>query len=91
GIGLGGALTLSLAAWIARAGFPPRMMLELGPLTALPHLLMALGYGAGLMLAWPHLSGGRVARALAAAGRTAFTNYLGTTILMTALFSGWGL
>lgn len=91
GIGLGGALTLALAAWIARAGFPPRMMLELGPLTALPHLLMALGYGAGLMLAWPHLSGGRVARVLAAAGRTAFTNYLGTTILMTALFSGWGL
>ena len=35
--------------------------------------------------------GGEHARALAAAGRTAFTNYLGTTIVMTALFSGWGL
>jgi uncharacterized protein len=28
---------------------------------------------------------------IAAAGRAAFTNYLGTSILMTGLFYGWGM
>ena len=92
GIGAGGAMTLALAWWIGARDFPPRAMFGvMQTLTALPHLLMALGYGAGLMLLWPGLAAGLTARALAAAGRTAFTNYLGTTMLMTALFSGWGL
>jgi uncharacterized protein len=92
GIGAGGALTLALAWWIGRHGFPPRAMFGvIQTLTALPHLLMALGYGAGLMLAWPMLAPTRIGLMLAACGRTAFTNYLGTTIVMTALFSGWGL
>jgi uncharacterized protein len=30
-------------------------------------------------------------RRIEAAGRAAFTNYLGTSLLMTALFDGWGL
>jgi len=34
--------------------------------------------------------GGRLTRRIAAAGRAAFTNYLGTSILMTGLFYGWG-
>lgn len=34
--------------------------------------------------------GGWLVDRIAAAGRTAFTNYLGTSILMTALFYGWG-
>ena len=34
--------------------------------------------------------GGPLHRRIAAAGRAAFTNYLGTSILMTALFYGWG-
>lgn len=33
---------------------------------------------------------GRLTARIAAAGRAAFTNYLGTSILMTALFYGWG-
>ncbi|EGD59399.1 hypothetical protein Y88_1554 [Novosphingobium nitrogenifigens DSM 19370] len=92
GIGIGGALTLGLAAWIAARDFPPRAMFEvMQTLTALPHLLMALGYAAGLMRLWPRLAPTRIGVMLAAAGRCAFTNYLGTTILMTAIFSGWGL
>jgi len=35
--------------------------------------------------------GGPLTQRIAAAGRAAFTNYLGTSILMTALFYGWGL
>ncbi|HEX8224593.1 MAG TPA: DUF418 domain-containing protein [Allosphingosinicella sp.] len=34
--------------------------------------------------------GGALTQRIAAAGRAAFTNYLGTSILMTALFYGWG-
>jgi uncharacterized protein len=34
--------------------------------------------------------GGAVVARIAAAGRGAFTNYLGTSILMTGLFYGWG-
>ena len=36
-------------------------------------------------------NGGWLVDRIAAAGRAAFTNYLGTSILMTALFYGWGL
>jgi uncharacterized protein len=35
--------------------------------------------------------GGWLVERLAAAGRAAFTNYLGTSVLMTFLFYGWGL
>ena len=92
GIGAGAITTGALAGWIAAHGFPPRAMLGvIATLTAFPHLAMALGYAAGLMLLWPRLASTRAARVLAATGRTAFTNYLGTTVLMTALFSGWGL
>jgi uncharacterized protein len=34
--------------------------------------------------------GGALTERIAAAGRAAFTNYLGTSILMTGLFYGWG-
>ena len=100
---------------------------------ALPHLAMALGYAALLVLAAPHLlpsppGRGRgwgneagveppplptpdgegfktfhslslgfkglfriLAQQLEAAGRMAFSNYLGTSLVMSALCSGWGL
>lgn len=35
--------------------------------------------------------GGFLTTRIAAAGRAAFTNYLGTTLLVTAVFDGWGL
>ncbi len=35
--------------------------------------------------------GGPLTSRVAAAGRTAFTNYLGTSVLMTGIFYGWGL
>jgi uncharacterized protein len=36
-------------------------------------------------------AGGRLTARIAAAGRAAFSNYLGTSILMTGLFYGWGV
>ncbi|WP_353226577.1 DUF418 domain-containing protein [Novosphingobium sp.] len=92
GTGAGGVLTLALAWWIAVHDFPPRAMFAvIETLSALPHLAMALGYAALLMLASPMVTTTAAGRVLAATGRTAFTNYLGTTVLMGAVFSGWGL
>lgn len=92
GIGIGGALTLALLGWLVAHGWPPRAMFAaLGSLGALPHLLMALGYVAGLLLLWPRLRGRAIASRIMAAGRCAFTNYIGTTVLMGMVFSGWGL
>ena len=92
GIGSGGCLTLALLAWAWPRHFPPHAMSEmLGYWAALPHLLMASGYAAALMLAAPRLLASRPGERLAAAGRLAFTNYLATTLAMCALFDGWGL
>jgi uncharacterized protein len=52
---------------------------------------MTMGYLAALLLLWPRLAQTAAGQRLAAAGRCAFTNYLGTTLIMCALFSGWGL
>lgn len=57
--------------------------------TVIPRLLMILGYAALIILL--SRQGGRLAARISATGRAAFTNYLGTSILMTGLFYGWGL
>ncbi len=51
--------------------------------------LMILAYAAIIIMATR--PGGWLVDRIAAAGRAAFTNYLGTSILMTGLFYGWGL
>ncbi len=92
GIGLGGAVTAALWYWLAANGYPPRAMFAaIDAWTRLPHLAMALGYASAFLLAWPWLAARGIGKALGAAGRCAFTNYLGTTVLMGAIFSGWGL
>ena len=50
--------------------------------------LMVVAYAALAVLAARR--GGWLVARIAAAGRAAFTNYLGTSILMTGLFYGWG-
>ena len=52
-------------------------------------LMMTLAYAALIIIATR--SGGWLVDRIAAAGRTAFTNYLGTSIVMTTVFYGWGL
>lgn len=46
---------------------------------------------AALALVWIGTTDSPLRRRIAAAGRAAFTNYLGTSIAMTLLFYGWGL
>lgn len=92
GLLLGGAMTLAALAWAWPRHFPPvAMNALLASWLALPHLLMALGYAALLVLAAPRLLATWIGKRLVAAGRMAFSNYIATSLAMTALFYGWGL
>lgn len=92
GVLVGGAASVAFLGWVWPLAFPPVAMASgLAYWLAVPHLLMALGYAAALLLAAPHLIGTVPGQRLVAAGRMAFSNYLGMTIVMTALFYGWGL
>ena len=92
GILLGGGMTLIALAWAWPRHFPPvAMSAFLGSWMAVPHLLLALAYAALLMLAAPRLLATRLGARLSAAGRMAFTNYIATSLVMTAIFYGWGL
>ncbi|MFK4002942.1 DUF418 domain-containing protein [Qipengyuania sp. NPDC077563] len=55
-----------------------------------PRLFMTLGYVALLALHAPR-AGSWLGDRLSAAGRVAFTNYLGTSIVMLVVFGNWGL
>lgn len=73
-------------------GYPEMAMhMALGYLLSLPHLATALGYAALLVLAAPRVLETRLGQRIEAAGRMAFSNYLGTTLVMCAIFHGWGL
>ena len=50
---------------------------------------MAVGYAAAIILLTRAV--GPLAQRIAAAGRCAFTNYLGTSLIATGVFYGWGL
>ena len=56
----------------------------------IPRLAMALGMAALLVVFAPGATGWLGSR-ISAAGRAAFTNYLGTSILMLFVFHGWAL
>jgi uncharacterized protein len=92
GTGLGLALTLGFMLWAHPRGYPELAMhLAIGFGLSFPHLLTALGYAALLVLTAPALLQTRLGQRLEAAGTVAFSNYLGTTLVMCGLFSGWGL
>lgn len=54
-------------------------------------LMMTIGYAALLILLVRHASARPWLARVAAAGRAAFSNYLGTSIVMTTIFYGYGL
>jgi uncharacterized protein len=92
GCALGLTTTLATLAWVQPRHFPPIVMdAALRFWLLVPHLCMALGYAALLVLAAPWLTRTGLGRRLAAAGQMAFSNYIGTSLAMTAIFYGWGL
>ncbi|MCB2083611.1 MAG: DUF418 domain-containing protein [Sphingomonadaceae bacterium] len=87
---IGGTLvTIPIALWGASTG--PSYWGSLAALTAfsfLPRLPVVVGLAALLAL-WGAHANGWLGRRIKAAGRAAFTNYLGTSILMLFVFHGW--
>ena len=81
----------ALLAWqLTRDGFTIPMIFAVALAGTTPFRpLMIVAYAALIILATRH--GGALVERIAAAGRAAFTNYLGTSILMTTLFYGYGL
>lgn len=85
-------ISTGLGLWVASTGFD--LITTLANFLAwslIPRLLMTIGYAALLIMAIQSAAGSAFMRRVAAAGRAAFTNYLGTSILMSTIFYGYGL
>lgn len=81
----------ALLAWAAyRAGFEPQFVF-LYVLAATTPFRPAMIVAIAALIILATRRGGWLVDRIAAAGRAAFTNYLGTSILMTTLFYGYGL
>lgn len=82
---------LVLAGLLVGWRFPPLTTAFLTDLGAMPgRWLVAIAHAA-LLVGWLTGPLSRLKARVVAAGRMAFSNYLGTSLLMTALFDGWGL
>jgi uncharacterized protein len=91
-LGIGIAANLVLLAWQFASGLDPIVLLFATFGASVPFdVIMTMGYAALFMgLAQRYATAPLIAR-FAATGRAAFTNYLGTSIVMTFVFYGWGL
>ncbi len=58
--------------------------------SAIPRKMLTIGYAAVLMLVIAHYANSGFISRVAATGQAAFTNYLGTSIVMTTIFYGYG-
>jgi len=88
----GAALSLPLALWVVAGEFELyRTLLVFNGLSGLSQLPMTLGLAA-LLVTWaPKAARTGIGARFIAAGRVAFSNYIGTSLLMVWLFQGWGL
>ena len=90
GLGSAWAAYLLLGLNTIAQGFDQRWVFFASIVASAPfRILGTLGYAALAILALN--PGGWLTERLAAVGRAAFTNYLGTSIIATAIFYGWGL
>lgn len=86
------AISTALGLWVVATGYD--LITTLASFLAwsmIPRLLMTIGYAALLIMAIQSAANAAFIGRVAAAGRAAFTNYLGTSILMSTLFYGYGL
>ncbi len=91
GLLIGGAITLVLALWARENGFTyfGNKAAMIG-YSVFPRILMVLGMTA-LLAVYGLQVRGWLADRVSAAGRAAFTNYLGTSIVLMFVFHGWAL
>jgi len=89
---LGLLLTGLLALWMMAAQYDQITALVVFFFWgAIPRLMMTIGYAALLLLLIARFHKHAWLARVAAAGRVAFSNYLGTSILMTTIFYGYGI
>jgi uncharacterized protein len=81
---------LALAAWLEAEGFPAALVGPVALVISAPFdTLLGVSYAA---LAMAFLTQSNpVTRALAAVGRLSLTNYLMTSVILSAIFAAWGL
>ncbi len=85
----GSVLTLLVALWIVGQGLTYwGALASFTGFSHLPRLPAVIGLAALLAL-WGNHASGWLAERLSAAGRAAFTNYLGTSVLMMLIFHPW--
>ncbi|VXD00915.1 DUF418 domain-containing protein [Sphingomonas sp. AX6] len=90
GIATGFAIYLPLAAWMASADFSLLSVVTATLVAPVPlRPLVIVGIACLILLA--SRPGGPFTERIAAAGRMAFTNYLMTSLICTAIFYGYGL
>jgi uncharacterized protein len=90
GIATGAGYSAILAVIVWSGGFQlPTTMIALQTWSMPAHPVMALAYAALIILLIRER--GALTQRFAAVGRAAFTNYLGTSIVATLIFNGWGL
>lgn len=83
----------ALLLWVQLAsGSNPVMIFATAIVWNMPFdLLLSVGWAALLIWWIKRAADSEIVRRVAATGRAAFTNYLGTSILMTTIFYGYGL
>jgi uncharacterized protein len=91
GYGIGIPAYLALAYVLYSDGFSVPMVLAVGMAATTPFRPLMVIATASLIILLTRRRGGCLVQRIAAAGRAAFTNYLGTSVLMTTLFYGYGL
>ena len=87
-------LVLTLGVGLAVRALDYGVIASLNSLFAwsmIPRLMLTIGYAALFVLATRALAGSALLDRVAAAGQAAFTNYLGTSVVMTTIFYGYGL
>ncbi len=84
-------VSAALGAYAWASDFNPvHMIANFLAWSAIPRLMLTIAYGALLILWIRKLEGSAFLDRVAATGRAAFTNYLGTSIVMTTIFYGYG-
>ncbi len=88
-IGLPGSI--ALVCWCWWSGFDTLIVVGSGLAWSMPFRIATMfGHAAIAMMAWKAFVSSAAMARIEAAGRMAFSNYLGTSLLMTTLFYGYG-
>lgn len=84
-------LSAGLAGGLCAVGYDPVNSVAVFLVwSGIPRLMLTVGYAALLILLIERYSGSALIARVTAAGQAAFTNYLGTSIIMTSIFYGYG-